>query len=167
MTDEKANSDGAIMATSCSGPDRQFMVQALESAEEAARRGEVPVGACLVSASGEVLAHAGNGQIGACDPSAHAEINVLRAAAQALGNYRLPGTTLYVTLEPCMMCCGALIHSRVSRLVFAAREPKAGAVVSTAALLERSGLNHRTTWSEGLLAEESAALLRAFFAARR
>lgn len=166
MSDERAGNGVTIMDT-FNDLDRQFMAQALASAEEAADRGEVPVGACLVSATGELLACAGNGQIGACDPSAHAEINVLRAGAQASANYRLPGSTLYVTLEPCMMCCGALIHARVSRLVFAAREPKAGAVVSTAALLDRSGLNHRTDWSEGLLAEESAALLRAFFAARR
>ena len=166
MTDEKVSSDATVMNT-FSDLDRQFMAQALASAAEAADRGEVPVGACLVSASGELLASAGNGQIAACDPSAHAEINALRIGSQAVNNYRLPGTTLYVTLEPCMMCCGALIHARVSRLVFAAREPKAGAVVSTATLLDRSGLNHRTDWSEGLLAEESAALLRAFFAARR
>jgi len=147
--------------------DRQFMSRALDWATRAAAEGEVPVGAVLVSSDGVILGEAGNGQIGCNDPTAHAEVRALRAAGVALANYRLPGTTLYVTLEPCTMCCGALIHARVERLVFAAREPRAGAVVSTADALGNASLNHRVHWSEGLLAEDSGRLLREFFAARR
>ena len=146
--------------------DQRCMTLALEEARRAADRGEVPVGAVL--ARGEVvLAHGGNAQIELHDATAHAEIRVLREAGVRDSNYRLPGTTLYVTLEPCTMCCGALIHARVERLVFATREPKAGAVIITAAILENRGLNHRVTWSEGLMATESAALLSGFFAERR
>ena len=144
-----------------------FMRRALLCAAEASERGEVPVGAVLVSDNGEVLAQAGNAQINTSDPTAHAEIRVLRAAATVMDNYRLPNTTLYVSLEPCTMCCGALVHARIDHVVFAAREPKAGAVVSTASLLDSPALNHQVTWSEGVLAHESASLLKAFFAARR
>jgi len=157
MTDENS-------AQAC---DDFFMRQALQCAEEASQQGEVPVGAVLVAHDGQVLAWAGNAQIASSDPTAHAEVAVLRMAATALQNYRLPGTTLYVTLEPCTMCCGALVHARVARLVFAAREPKAGAVVSTAALLDNPALNHAIQWQEGVMADESAALLKAFFRARR
>lgn len=147
--------------------DQTYMTQALAEARSAAERGEVPVGAVLVSATGEVLATAGNAQIGKCDATAHAEMQVLQEAGQRLGNYRLPGTVLYVTLEPCTMCCGALVHARVERVVFAAREPKAGAVVSTAEALANPGLNHRVSWSEGVLSLDSATLLKSFFAQRR
>jgi tRNA(adenine34) deaminase len=147
--------------------DRDYMARALGEARDAGDRGEVPVGAVLVGPGGDMLASAGNAQIGSCDATAHAEVRVLQMAGLACGNYRLPGTVLFVTLEPCTMCCGALIHARVERLVFATREPKAGAVISTAAILENPGLNHRVTWSEGLMATESAALLSAFFAQRR
>lgn len=147
--------------------DRIWMREALDCARSAALAGEVPVGAVLVSADGECLARAGNAQIGMHDPSGHAEILALRQAASRQGNYRLPGTTLYVTLEPCTMCCGALVHARIQRLVFAAREPKAGAVVSTVHALDNPSLNHRVEWHEGLLAEESASVLKAFFAERR
>jgi tRNA(adenine34) deaminase len=142
------------------------MARALVLAESAASQGEVPVGAVLVR-DGEVVGEGRNAQIGGCDPTAHAEIAALRDAASFLQNYRLPGTTLFVTLEPCTMCCGALVHARVERLVFATREPKAGAVVSTARALDNLSLNHRVAWTEGPLAEESARLLRDFFRARR
>ncbi len=147
--------------------DEYFMEQALECAKQAAERGEVPVGAVLVNADGDILAQAGNAQITHADPTAHAEVLALRMAAAVRQNYRLPGTTMYVTLEPCTMCCGALVHARIDRLVFATREPKAGAVVSTAAVLNSTSLNHAVSWSEGVMAEESAALLTGFFKARR
>lgn len=139
---------------------------ALALAERAAAEGEVPVGAVLVSGDAE-LGRGWNRPIAACDPTAHAEIGVLRAAAQRLGNYRLVDTTLYVTLEPCAMCTGALIHARVRRLVFGAREPRAGAVVSRLQLPEQEWLNHRLQWQGDVLAAESAALLQQFFRARR
>ena len=146
--------------------DQRCMTLALEEARRAADRGEVPVGAVL--ARGEVvLAHGGNAQIELHDATAHAEIRVLRDAGVRDSNYRLPGTILYATLEPCTMCCGALIHARVERLVFATREPRAGAVLSTGAALDNPALNHRVEWSEGLYETESADLLRKFFQQRR
>ncbi|MEL7043701.1 MAG: tRNA adenosine(34) deaminase TadA [Pseudomonadota bacterium] len=147
--------------------DERFMKRALELAEEAAKAGEVPVGAVLVR-DGEVLAEAGNAQIGEHDATAHAEIRALRLASARCENYRLPRSTLYVSLEPCTMCCGALIHARVAELVFAAREPRAGAVVSTRALLDDEAFNHRVRWREDKShASESGELLRRFFRARR
>jgi len=146
--------------------DHRFMELALAQAAKAAQLGEVPVGAVVVL-DNEVIAEACNQQITLNDPSAHAEVLALRSAAAALENYRLPGCELFVTLEPCTMCCGAMIHARVSRLVFGAREPKAGAVASTASVLDNASLNHRVAWSDGLGADESANLLRAFFKARR
>ncbi|MEZ5568596.1 MAG: tRNA adenosine(34) deaminase TadA [Halioglobus sp.] len=146
--------------------DAQWMRRALELADCAAAQDEVPVGAVLVREQ-LVLGEGYNRVIAAQDPSAHAEINALRAAALAEGNYRLPGTTLYVTLEPCTMCVGALVHARVARLVFAAREPRAGMVCSNARLLEGAHYNHRVAWCEGVLAEESTTRLQAFFRARR
>jgi len=142
------------------------MRRALELADRAAAAGEVPVGA-LVVRDGQVLGEGWNQVIGACDPSAHAEIVALRAAARAAGNYRLPGTTLYVTVEPCTMCAGALVHARVAQLVFGAREPRAGAVCSNGALLDAAHYNHRVLWSEGVLAGECASKLQGFFRARR
>lgn len=146
--------------------DLHWMQQALTLAQQAAERGEVPVGAVLVR-DGAVLGEGFNQPISSHDPTAHAEIVALRAAALAERNYRLPGTTLYVTLEPCTMCVGALIHARVARLVFAAREPRAGAVCSQHQLCEHPAYNHRLEWSEGVLAEASSAMLTAFFRARR
>lgn len=146
--------------------DQEFMRRALTLADAAAAAGEVPVGAVLVR-DGSIIGEGRNAQIGNCDPSAHAEIQALRSAAHVVSNYRLPNTTLYVTLEPCTMCCGAIIHARVERLVFATREPKAGAVVSTAQLFDHSAYNHRVAWSEGVCQAESAALLTGFFRARR
>lgn len=146
--------------------DRQCMALALDEAHRAASRGEVPVGAVLTRDQ-NVLANSGNAQIELQDPTAHAEIRVLRDAAVREGNYRLPDTTLYVTLEPCTMCCGALVHARVKTLIFGTREPRSGAVISAAQTLDNPLLNHRVQWHEGLAEAESAALLRAFFQARR
>jgi len=143
------------------------MQQALAQARIAAGMNEVPVGAVLVDANGELLAAGHNQPISACDPSAHAEIVTLRQAALKLNNYRLPGTTLYVTLEPCTMCVGALVHARVKRLVYAASEPRSGAIESAQRLFETGEYNHRPEIEGGLLAAESSALLTAFFKARR
>lgn len=146
--------------------DERWMREALALAGEAGTKGEVPVGAVVVR-DGVLLATGYNQPIGSNDPTAHAEVVALRAAAGAVGNYRLPGAALYVTVEPCSMCAGALVHARIARLIFGALEPKAGAVVSNNRVLGAAGLNHRVTVSGGVLAEESAALLQAFFAARR
>jgi tRNA(adenine34) deaminase len=144
----------------------QWMQRALQLAEQAADMDEVPVGAVVVR-EGLVLGEGYNQVISAADPSAHAEIVALRDAAKKLGNYRLPGATLYVTLEPCTMCAGALIHARISELVFAAREPRAGVVCSTCELLDEPWYNHKVSWQEGVLAAQSSALLQGFFRARR
>ena len=142
-----------------------WMRHALALADAAAEAGEVPVGAVLVGEEGEI-GRGRNCPIASADPTAHAEIQALREGAKRRGNYRLPGTTLYVTVEPCTMCAGALIHARVDALVFGVREPKGGAVVSRgSALLD--GLNHRFEVVEGVLVEECRARLTRFFAARR
>ncbi len=146
--------------------DRLWMHEALLEARRAEQAGEVPVGAVLVR-DGEELARGWNHPIGAADPTVHAEIHALRAAAARAGNYRLTGTTLYVTLEPCVMCVGALVHARVARLVYAASEPRTGAVASCFRLLEPGLHNHDVSWQGGVLAEESAELLRGFFRSRR
>jgi tRNA(adenine34) deaminase len=146
--------------------DKQFMRQALEEARRAAEAGEVPVGA-VVALEGRVLASAANRTITDGDPTAHAEMVALRAAAKTLGNYRLAGATLYVTLEPCAMCAGALVHARVARLVYGCDDPKVGAVNWCLRVLEHPMLNHRVEVTSGILADESAALLRVFFEARR
>jgi tRNA(adenine34) deaminase len=143
------------------------MRRALELACQAELAGEVPVGA-LVVAGGQVLGEGWNQPIRSHDPTAHAEVVALRAAASALENYRLPGTTLYVTLEPCVMCAGAIIHARIERVVFGATDPRAGAAGSVHHLLPSDErFNHKTSCEGGLLADESADLLRAFFRARR
>ncbi len=136
-------------------------------AQIAAEMEEVPVGAVLVDAAGELIAAGHNQPISARDPSAHAEIVVLRAAAQKLGNYRLPGTTLYVTLEPCTMCVGALVHARVGRLVYGAAEPKTGAIESAQRLFETGKFNHQPRIESGILADECSALLTRFFENKR
>lgn len=146
--------------------DEALMGRAIELARSAGDRGEVPVGAVVVM-DGEVVGEGANAQIANADPTAHAEVLALRQAAARIGNYRLPGAVLYVSLEPCTMCCGAMVHARVETLVFATREPKAGAVVSTAQALDNAALNHRVRWREGPCAEASADLLRDFFRARR
>jgi tRNA(adenine34) deaminase len=146
--------------------DLHWMRHALDLAQRAASEGEVPVGAVLVK-DGAILAGGWNRPIATHDPSAHAEMMALRAAAAALGNYRLPGSTLYVTLEPCVMCAGAIVHARVSRLVFGARDPKAGAVDSVYDVIAQPRLNHVVEWSGGVLEEDCGAVLRDFFRARR
>ena len=144
----------------------RWMTLALKQAEAAALAGEVPVGAVLI-AEGEVIAEAHNRSISAQDPTAHAEILALRAAAIRRQNYRLPRTTLYVTIEPCTMCVGALIHARIDKLVFGAREPRSGAVVSLQNLLDSASLNHRVRYREGVLAEQCGNIMKNFFQSRR
>jgi tRNA(adenine34) deaminase len=139
---------------------------ALGEAARARHQGEVPVGAVLVL-GGEVVGAGCNEPIRRVDPTAHAEINALRAASQAIGNYRLTGSTLYVTVEPCLMCVGALIHARVACVVFGAAEPRSGALVSAARVHETPGLNHRLSVRGGVLEDECRALIQEFFRARR
>jgi tRNA(adenine34) deaminase len=146
--------------------DTEFMRAALAEAREAAERGEVPIGAVLARDS-RIIARAGNRTISDCDPTAHAEIVALRAASKIIGNYRLLGTTLYVTIEPCAMCCGAMIQARIGRLVYGADDPKAGAVRSCFSVLHHPQLNHRVPATPGILAEDSAAILKEFFSIRR
>ena len=147
-------------------PEIQFMQSALEEARLAASAGEVPIGAVVVY-RGQMIARAGNRTIRDCDPTAHAEISALRAAAKYLGNYRLADTTLYVTLEPCSMCAGAIIQARVPTLVFGADDPKAGAFRSCFEILTSPKLNHQVGVTPGVLAAECAELLQSFFAVRR
>jgi len=146
--------------------DIELMEQALEEARACAAAGEVPVGALLVH-EGQIIARSGNRTIRDCDPTAHAEMVVLREGSRKLGNYRLAGTTLYVTVEPCSMCAGGLIQARVPRLVYGCDDPKGGAVRSCFAMLNHPGLNHRVEVTAGILANECAAILQSFFAARR
>ncbi|MBT4782581.1 tRNA adenosine(34) deaminase TadA [Gammaproteobacteria bacterium] len=146
--------------------DTAWMRLAIEQAHQAESLGEVPVGAVLVI-DGALIAAAFNAPISGCDPSAHAEIAVLRKAAELRKNYRLPFSTLYVTIEPCTMCMGAMIHSRVQRVVFGAREPRAGAVVSQLQLAGQSFYNHQIEVTEGVLADECGALVSTFFRAKR
>jgi tRNA(Arg) A34 adenosine deaminase TadA len=141
---------------------------ALDAAQAAAERGETPVGAVVVDPeSGEVIAIGANGPIGAHDPTAHAEIVALREAARKLGNYRLTGLTLVVTLEPCAMCAGAISHARIGRLVFGAEDPKGGAVVHGPRFFEQPTCHSRPLVASGVLADESSAMLKAFFRERR
>jgi tRNA(adenine34) deaminase len=146
--------------------DTAWMRLAIEQAHQAESLGEVPVGAVLVI-DGALIAAAFNAPISGCDPSAHAEIAVLRKAAELRKNYRLPFSTLYVTIEPCTMCMGAMIHSRVQRVVFGAREPRAGAVVSQLQLAGQSFYNHQIEVTEGVLADECGAMVSTFFRAKR
>jgi tRNA(adenine34) deaminase len=146
--------------------DHQFMQQALEQAQLAALAGEVPVGAVLVR-EGRVISKAFNQPISHHDPSAHAEMLALRQAALAEQNYRLPGTTLYVTLEPCTMCAGAILHARVDRVVFGAPDPKTGAAGSVADVFSSKQINHQTSVEGGIMDEECGQLLRSFFKERR
>ena len=146
--------------------DKEFMAMALEEAGRARSAGEVPVGAVVVL-GGEVIGRGHNRSVSGHDPTAHAEINALRDAAAHLGNYRLQGADLYVTLEPCIMCAGALLHARIARLVYAAPDPRYGAAGSALNLLDSPFANHRTRIVSGVLRREAAALLDEFFAARR
>ena len=147
--------------------DERWMGEALDAAREAARRGEVPVGACVVGREGELLAVAGNRTRTDCDPTAHAEVIALREAARRAGNYRLTGAVVYSTVEPCAMCAGALVQARVERLVYGARDEKAGAVESVFRVCDASSLNHRMTLTRGVLEEECRALMQEFFRVRR
>jgi tRNA(adenine34) deaminase len=150
------------------GHDERFMRMALALAQAAADAGEVPVGAVVVDEStGEVVSTGANGPVAAHDPTAHAEIVAMRAAALATENYRLTGLTLYVTLEPCAMCAGAISHARIGRVVWAADDPKGGAVLHGPRLFEQPTLHHRPSTEGGLLADEAAAQLRGFFRERR
>lgn len=146
--------------------DDYYMQQALELAGEAQRAGEVPVGAVVVK-DGTIVGHGYNRPISAHDPTAHAEIVAMRDAAVRLGNYRLGECELFVTLEPCAMCAGAMMHARIARVVFGARDPKTGACGSVIDLFAEPRLNHHTLVTGGVLADNAAALLQAFFAKRR
>lgn len=146
--------------------DGYWMLKALSLAENAAALGEVPVGAVIVL-DGKIIGQGWNQPITANDPTAHAEIVALRDAAKAVENYRLVGADMYVTLEPCSMCAGAIVHSRIRRLVFGAVEPKAGAVSSQQQFLEAEFLNHKVEWVGGVLAQPCGDMIRAFFKARR
>lgn len=146
--------------------DYAFMQRAIELARVAGERGEVPVGAVVVL-NGQVIGEGSNRPIGNCDPSAHAEIIALRRAAEHMQNYRLPEATLYVTIEPCTMCFGAMVHARVARLVYGAKEPRAGAVESQLHLGEQGFFNHRVSVEGGVMEEETAELVRDFFQRRR
>ncbi len=154
------------MLTPLINDDNAWMRHAIRLAQYAEQRGEVPVGAVIVSAD-RCLAEGWNTVIASHDPTAHAEIVALRQAGQRLQNYRLLHTTLYVTLEPCVMCMGAMSHARVSRVVFGAFDPKRGAVCNALSLTDAPFLNHRMTWTGGILQDDCAALLRDFFRARR
>lgn len=146
--------------------DEVFMQHALEMARQARQQGEVPVGAVLVL-DNEIIGAGHNQLIQLHDPSAHAEIQALRQAGEHLNNYRLPGTTLYVTIEPCSMCAGAMVHARISRLVYGASEPKAGVAISRERFFERDFLNHRIAIEGGVLAGQCSELISAFFREKR
>ncbi len=146
--------------------DARYMAMALEEAAAAAAEGEVPVGALIVN-GGQVIARDHNRPITLIDPTAHAEILVIRAAARYEGNYRLSGMTLYVTLEPCLMCAGAIIHARISRVVFGARDPKGGAVVSVGRTFEDTRLNHHVDFTGGIMEGPCAEILSSFFQQKR
>ncbi|NQD92651.1 tRNA adenosine(34) deaminase TadA [Pseudomonas sp. CrR25] len=146
--------------------DQDFMRAALAQAAEGAALGEVPVGAVLVQ-DGAIIGRGFNCPISSHDPSAHAEMVAIRAAARSLGNYRLPGSTLYVTLEPCSMCAGLIVHARIQRVVYGATEPKAGVALSRGEFFSQDFLNHRVLIEGGVLAQECGAVLSEFFKARR
>lgn len=146
--------------------DVRYMTLAIKAAKAAAERGEVPVGAVIVK-DGNILAAAGNQPITSHDPTGHAEIRALRTAAETMENYRLPGTTLYVTLEPCLMCIGAIIHARIDRLVYGATDPKTGAVTSLYPIGTDRRFNHTLEITSGVMEHECGELLRQFFKARR
>lgn len=154
------------MTAAETGRDAAFMRAALERAGAAGAGGEVPIGAVLVRGE-QIIASGGNAPIASCDPTAHAEISALRAAGRALGSYRLTDTTLYVTLEPCVMCAAAIVHARVRRLVFGAWDPRAGGAGSIINVFTLPGLNHRVDVFGGVLMEECARGLQEFFARRR
>jgi tRNA(adenine34) deaminase len=147
--------------------EAHWMRQALAAASEAGRRGEVPIGACVVTNEGHILAIAGNRTRTDCDPTAHAEIIALRQAARSFGNYRLTDTALYSTIEPCAMCAGALIQARVKRLIYGAHDERFGAVESRFRICDSGSLNHQMEITSGVLEEECRAIMQEFFRARR
>lgn len=147
--------------------DEFYMHRALDQAHLAYAAGEVPVGAVVVDALGDIIGVGRNAPVASCDPSSHAEICALREAGQQLGNYRLEGCTLFVTLEPCMMCAGAMVHARLSRLVYGAAEPRTGMVESKANLLAQPWFNHQVTVTRGVLATPAKKLLKRFFIEQR
>jgi tRNA(adenine34) deaminase len=146
--------------------DLNYMKRALFQAEKAYHKDEVPVGAVVIL-DDQIISEAHNNSIKGLDPSGHAEIEALKKAALVVGNYRIKEAVMYVTLEPCMMCCGALVQARLAEVVFAARDPKSGAVVSNGQLLESSFLNHKVRYRQGPLENESSEILKQFFASRR
>lgn len=146
--------------------DNDFMRRALELAQRAQEEGEVPVGAVVVH-EGRIVGEGWNHPISSADATSHAETEAIRAACKTLSNYRIPGSTIFVTLEPCVMCSGAILHARIGRVVFGASDPKTGACGSVVNLFAESRLNHHAIVDAGLMADESAAMLRAFFAGRR
>lgn len=148
-------------------PDERFMRLALDAASAAREIDEVPIGACVVDESGELIAAGFNRTISDSDPTSHAEVVALRAAAAKIGNYRLTGTTLYTTVEPCVMCAGALVNARVARLVYGAADERFGAVETRFRLCDSDLLNHRMEITSGILADECRALMRDFFRSRR
>lgn len=166
MTDRSRQSTEKPLDIDTDTADKTFMREALNLAQRAALHGEVPVGAIIVK-NGQVVGQGFNQPVGRHDPSAHAEICALREAGQTLENYRLPGCTLYVTIEPCTMCLGAIIHARIERLVFGAAEPRYGAVSSGQRLLDNGVYNHELVVRSGVLAEEAAELIKQFFRQRR
>jgi tRNA(adenine34) deaminase len=155
-----------VLSAEILATDELFMQQALQLAQQAALAGEVPVGAIVVKDC-VIIGHGGNAPIDSHDPTAHAEINAIRQAAQKIGNYRLVGCTLYVTLEPCAMCAGAIQHARIARLVYGASDPKTGACGSVINLMDEAKLNHHTKVTGGVLAAECGHMLSSFFSARR
>jgi tRNA(adenine34) deaminase len=152
---------------SAPGQDEHFMRLALKEARKAGKKGEVPVGAVIVDIQGNVLAAAGNNSIGGCDPAGHAEMVAMRRAGKKIANYRLLNTTIYVTIEPCVMCVGTMIHARIERLIYGAADPKAGGVVSCYRIGRDGRLNHQLNVAGGVLAEECAELLKVFFKKKR
>lgn len=146
--------------------DEVFMRRAIALAQQAAREGEVPVGAVVVH-NGEVIGEGYNRPISSCDPTAHAEMVALRDASSRIGNYRLPDSTLYVTIEPCTMCAGALVHARVARVVYGTTEPRSGVAVSNLSLFDAPHFNHRVCCEGGVLQTECAELMKGFFRSRR
>jgi tRNA(adenine34) deaminase len=151
----------------CAEFDEKLMKTAIEAAKVAGESGEVPIGACLVDATGELFAVASNRTITDSDPTGHAEVLVLREAGRLVGNYRLTGATVYSTIEPCVMCAGALVNARIKRLVFGAHDERFGAVETLFRLCDSESLNHRMEITSGVLADECRALIREFFRARR
>lgn len=164
MSDNHPHLEAASAVTQA---DLDAMQLAISEARAAEADGEVPVGAVLLGPDGSVIARGNNRVLRASDPTAHAEMVALREAGRALGNYRLLGCTLYVTLEPCAMCAGAILHARLARLVYAAPDPKAGACGSVLSVMNHPALNHKLTVTDGILADECSAMLSNFFRARR